>query len=36
VVERECSKDGGIHVAAKLWVERTKSLRQGQGMHQAN
>ncbi|KAJ5194453.1 tRNA (uracil-O(2)-)-methyltransferase [Penicillium cf. griseofulvum] len=36
VVERECSKDGGIPVAAKLWVERTKSLRQGQGMHQAN
>ncbi|KXG54384.1 tRNA (uracil-O(2)-)-methyltransferase [Penicillium griseofulvum] len=36
VVERECSKDGGIHVAAKLWVERAKSLRQGQGMHQAN
>ncbi|CAI7649928.1 unnamed protein product [Penicillium glandicola] len=37
VVERECSKDGGIQVAAKLWVERTKSLHQGQGtVHQAN
>ncbi|CAG8890394.1 unnamed protein product [Penicillium egyptiacum] len=36
VVERECSKDGGIQVAAKLWVERTKSLHQGQGIvHQA-
>ncbi|KAJ5365600.1 tRNA (uracil-O(2)-)-methyltransferase [Penicillium concentricum] len=37
VVEHECSRDGGIEVAAKLWVERTKSLRQGQGiMHLAN
>lgn len=36
VVERECSKDGGIQVAAKLWVTRTKSLHQGQGtVHQA-
>ncbi|KAJ5952869.1 tRNA (uracil-O(2)-)-methyltransferase [Penicillium vulpinum] len=37
VVERECSKDGGIRVAAKLWVERTKSLHQEQGtVHQFN
>ncbi|KOS43846.1 hypothetical protein ACN38_g5254 [Penicillium nordicum] len=36
VVERECSKDGGIRIAAELWVERTKSLHQGQGtVHQA-
>ncbi|CAI7639076.1 unnamed protein product [Penicillium palitans] len=36
VVKRECSKDGGIRVAAKLWVERTKSLHRGQGrVHQA-
>ncbi|KAI3128534.1 hypothetical protein CBS147325_9837 [Penicillium roqueforti] len=36
VVERECSRDGGIRVAAKLWVERTKSLHRGQGtVHQA-
>ncbi|CAG8324255.1 unnamed protein product [Penicillium nalgiovense] len=36
VVERECSKDGGIQVAARLWVERTKSLHQGQGkVHEA-
>ncbi|KAJ6179888.1 hypothetical protein N7519_010349 [Penicillium mononematosum] len=36
VVERECSKDGGIQVAARLWVERTKSLHQGQAkVHQA-
>lgn len=36
VVERECSQEGGIQVAAKLWVERTKSLHQGQGtVHQA-
>ncbi|KAJ5502715.1 tRNA (uracil-O(2)-)-methyltransferase [Penicillium fimorum] len=32
VVERECSKDGGIQVAARLWAERTKSLHQGQGI----
>ncbi|EKV10038.1 tRNA (uracil-O(2)-)-methyltransferase [Penicillium digitatum] len=37
VVERECFKDGGIQVAANLWVERTKILHQGQGTaHQAN
>lgn len=36
VVERECSKDGGIQVAANLWVDRTKSLHRGQGtVHQA-
>lgn len=36
VVERECSKDGGVQVAARLWVERTKSLHQGQGkVHEA-
>ncbi|OQE42312.1 hypothetical protein PENCOP_c004G00263 [Penicillium coprophilum] len=37
VVERECSKDGGVQLAAKLWVERTKILHQGQGItHKAN
>ncbi|KAJ5171061.1 tRNA (uracil-O(2)-)-methyltransferase [Penicillium coprophilum] len=37
VVERECSKDGGVQLAAKLWVERTKSLHQGQGItHKAH
>ena len=36
VVERECSKDGGVQVAARLWVERTKSLHQEQGkVHEA-
>jgi tRNASer (uridine44-2'-O)-methyltransferase len=36
VVERECSKDGGVQVAARLWVERTKSLHQEQWkMHEA-
>lgn len=37
IVERECVKDGGIQMAAKLWVERTKILRQGHGeVHQAS
>lgn len=31
VVERECSADGGIQVAAQLWVERVKALRCGDG-----
>lgn len=31
VVERECAEDGGIQVAAQVWIERTQSLRQGQG-----
>ncbi|KAJ5542667.1 tRNA (uracil-O(2)-)-methyltransferase [Penicillium sp. DV-2018c] len=31
LVERECVKDGGVEGAAKLWVERIRSLRQGQG-----
>jgi tRNASer (uridine44-2'-O)-methyltransferase len=36
IVERECANDGGIEGAARLWVERTRSLRQGQGtVHQA-
>lgn len=29
VVERECSKDGGIQAAARVWVERAKSLHLG-------
>ncbi|OJD26063.1 hypothetical protein ACJ73_02564 [Blastomyces percursus] len=31
VVERECSRDGGLEVAAKLWVERSFGLREPQG-----
>ncbi|KLJ11602.1 hypothetical protein EMPG_13210 [Blastomyces silverae] len=31
VVERECSRDGGLEVAAKLWVERSLGLRESQG-----
>ncbi|PGH07454.1 hypothetical protein GX51_01755 [Blastomyces parvus] len=31
VVERECSRDGGLEVAAKLWVERSFGLQEPQG-----
>ncbi|EQL31875.1 hypothetical protein BDFG_05920 [Blastomyces dermatitidis ATCC 26199] len=31
VVERECSRDGGLEVAAKLWVERSLGLQEPQG-----
>ncbi|QSS63144.1 hypothetical protein I7I51_00201 [Histoplasma capsulatum] len=31
VVERECRRDGGLRVAAKLWVERSLRLQEPQG-----
>ncbi|KAJ5143497.1 uncharacterized protein N7515_002284 [Penicillium bovifimosum] len=31
IVETECAKDGGAERAAKLWIERTRCLRLGQG-----
>ncbi|CAG8918301.1 unnamed protein product [Penicillium salamii] len=31
VVERECLRDGGIQAAARLWVERVKTLRRANG-----
>ncbi|CAG8428903.1 unnamed protein product [Penicillium salamii] len=31
VVERECLRDGGIQAAARLWVERVKTLRCANG-----
>ncbi|KAJ5860187.1 tRNA (uracil-O(2)-)-methyltransferase [Penicillium soppii] len=37
VVERECLKDGGIHEAARLWIERARGLHLGNGIkHQAS
>ncbi|KAJ5092538.1 tRNA(Ser) Um(44) 2'-O-methyltransferase [Penicillium alfredii] len=32
VVERECSQDGGVEAAAKIWIEHTRGLLQDQGM----
>lgn len=31
IVDRECSQEGGIEAAAKIWFERTKRLHQSQG-----
>lgn len=31
IVDRECLQEGSIEAAAKVWVERVKGLRQGQG-----
>ncbi|KAF7155661.1 hypothetical protein CNMCM5623_008203 [Aspergillus felis] len=31
VVQRECAREGGVEVAAKIWVERAKGLHKGQG-----
>ncbi|KAJ5595501.1 DUF1613-domain-containing protein [Penicillium hispanicum] len=34
IIERECSKDGGIQTAARTWIERAQGLHQGgTGMH---
>ncbi|PIG80113.1 tRNA (uracil-O(2)-)-methyltransferase [Aspergillus arachidicola] len=30
-VQRECSRDGGVEGAAKIWVERAKGIHKGQG-----
>jgi tRNASer (uridine44-2'-O)-methyltransferase len=31
VVQRECAREGGVEVAAKIWAERAKGLHKGQG-----
>ncbi|RLL99481.1 tRNA(Ser) Um(44) 2'-O-methyltransferase [Aspergillus turcosus] len=31
VVQRECAREGGVDVAAKIWIERAKGLHKGQG-----
>lgn len=31
VVQRECAREGGVEVAAKVWIERAKGLHKGQG-----
>lgn len=33
IVHRECSKDGGIEMAAQAWVQRAQSLHSGQMMN---
>ncbi|KAB8075666.1 DUF1613 domain protein [Aspergillus leporis] len=30
-VHRECSRDGGVEAAAKIWIERAKGIHKGQG-----
>lgn len=36
IVERECSKDGGIQHAARTWIERARSLHEGMGLETHN
>lgn len=31
VVKRECAREGGIELAARIWIERAKGLHKGQG-----
>ncbi|KAJ5166180.1 tRNA (uracil-O(2)-)-methyltransferase [Penicillium canariense] len=31
VVERECAREGGIHLAARIWIERTRGLQKDHG-----
>lgn len=31
IVHRECSREGGVEIAAQAWIERAKGLHKGQG-----
>lgn len=31
IVERECSREGGVQAAAQIWIERARGLQKGQG-----